>query len=133
MSHPVTMTVAEFGSRFDADLAVAKLKSAGIAAMTRNDPAASIAPHLVTDRVFSIVVTADTAEEARRVLDQPDTIGRAGTPTADELDAQFYVQGFRYRPPWIRRTTLLLLIAFAGPVALTAAILFFSSLARAMP
>ena len=120
-----TKIIAEYGDRFDADVAVAKLSGHGIIASTRSDPAASIAPHLVTDRVFRVVVHADAAEDALELL--------GSDPTAEHLDAQFYVRGFAHRPAWVRSITVVLLIAVAGPVVATLLILAFGLLAYFMP
>ncbi|MCH7789569.1 MAG: hypothetical protein IH940_09020 [Acidobacteria bacterium] len=120
-----TTIIAEYGSRFDADLAVAKLSGHDIIAATWSDPAASIAPHHVTDRVFRVVVHADAAEDARALLESD--------PAATDLDEQFYFQGFAQRPVWVRNTTLIVLAAVAGPVLVTVTILAFGLLAHFMP
>jgi hypothetical protein len=120
-----TIVIEEYGSKFDADVAVAKLSGHGIVAATWSDPAATIAPHLMTDRVFRVVVHTDAAEDAHAVL--------GSDPISTDLDSQFYLHGFAQRPAWIRRTTLVVLAAVAGPVLVTVWILAFGILAYYMP
>lgn len=108
---PGRSIVAEYGSRFDADLGRARLAEAGLEAVVMGDPAHQVAPHHVTERVFQLVVMDEVAAHARRVLDgdvPPD-------PEGDALDAAYHQRRFTDRPVWIRRTTVLLLITFAGP------------------
>lgn len=61
--------VAEFGSAFEVDAAIALLGSHGIEATSSHDPALrSPAPWFASDRVFELVVRAEEAEEASAVL-----------------------------------------------------------------
>ena len=53
---PGRSIVAEYGSRFDADLGRARLAEAGLESVVMGDPAHHIAPHHMTDRVFQLVV-----------------------------------------------------------------------------
>lgn len=69
------VAIAEGASRFEADAAVARLAANGIEAMVLADPAAGIAPHLVTDRRFPVVVRIAIADDAQQVL------ARSGFPT----------------------------------------------------
>ncbi|MEM7141451.1 MAG: hypothetical protein AAF548_10510 [Actinomycetota bacterium] len=109
---PGRSIVAEFGTRFDADVAKARLAEAGLESVVMGDPAHSIAPHHMTDRVFQLVVVDEVAEHAKSILtdDLPDDV------EADELDAQFHQRRFADRPLWVRRTTILLMITFIGPI-----------------
>ena len=113
---PGRSIVAEFGTRFDADLARARLAEAGLESVVVGDPAHAVAPHHVTERVFQLVVVDEVAEHARSVLTDDLPVDAE----ADALDAAFHQRRFADRPVWVRRTTILLLITFAGPVALAA-------------
>ena len=118
---PGRSIVAEYGSRFDADLAKARLGDAGLESTVLGDPAHSIAPHLVTERVFQLVVRDEIADHARSVLtdDLPaDTEG-------DALDAAFHQRRFTDRPTWIRWMTWAVMVAFVGPVAIAALMQLF--------
>ena len=108
--------MAEFGSRFDADLARARLWEAGLEAAVLGDPAHGVAPHHVTERVFSLVVRDEVVEHAREVLggDVPPNA------EAEALDRQFHQRRFADRPPWVRWMTWALIAAFVGPVAIAA-------------
>lgn len=116
---PGRATAAEFGTKFDADLAAAYLEDHGIEARVLSDPAALIAPHLVTDRGFRVVVREEILDEAQEILasDHPAEV--------DELDAAFHMRPFRDRPAWIRRTTAITFIAVAGPAILVALVLLW--------
>lgn len=113
---PGRSIVAEYGSRFDADLGRARLAEAGLESVVMGDPAHHVAPHHMTDRVFQLVVMDEIVDHARSIL----TDDRPADTEADELDAAFHQRRFADRPLWIRRTTVLLLITFIGPVALAA-------------
>lgn len=113
--------VAEYGNRFDADVGHARLTEAGLESVILGDPAHSVAPHLVTERGFQLVVRNEIADHARSVL----TDDLPADTEAAALDAAFYQRRFADRPAWIRRTTWTLGIAVIGPTALAAAILFF--------
>ncbi|MEZ5165274.1 MAG: hypothetical protein R2695_01835 [Acidimicrobiales bacterium] len=111
---PGRVVIAEYGDRFAADLAVAVLGDAGLDASVLADPAHSVAPHLVTEPGFRLVVPEDVAEHARSVLDdacRPDA-------EADDLDVGYYLHRFSDRPRWIRWATLSLLAAIVVPVAM---------------
>lgn len=62
------VAITECASRFEADAAVARLAAAGIDAMVLGDPASSVAPHLVTERGFSVLVRIAIADDAQQVL-----------------------------------------------------------------
>lgn len=124
-----TAPVAEYGTRFEADVAVARLADHGIASIVRADPAHSVAPHLVTARGFRVEVLVNELDTAREVLglDAPPD------PEAEALDRDFYRVTFAQRPRWIRWLTVLVIVALAGPVALTAVVLVVSILAHLAP
>lgn len=74
------VAVAEFGSKFEADAAVAQLQQAGIDATPSYDPALnSVASYMASDRVVEVVVRDEDAAAALSVL-------RAG---GDELPPEF--------------------------------------------
>lgn len=110
---PGRSVVAEYGSRFDADLAVARLREAGLESSVLGDPAHSIAPHHVTERVFRLVVRDEIVDHARDVLDDPRVDAES-----EALDAAFHQRRFSDRPSWVRWTTVALLVVFVGPIAI---------------
>jgi hypothetical protein len=118
---PGRSVVAEYGSRFDADVGHARLTEAGLESVILGDPAHSIAPHHVTERGFQLVVRDEIADHARSVL----TDDLPADDQAAELDAAFYQTRFADRPPWVRWATWAVGLAFIGPVAVTALIVFF--------
>lgn len=124
MSQPLpgNATAGEFGSKFDADLAAAVLDDHGIEAKVVNDPAAMVAPHLVTDRVFRVVVREEVLDVAQGILHE------TSSSEVDELDAAFYHRRFGDRPLWIRRTTLIVLAATAGPAFAVLLVLIWKAL-----
>lgn len=124
-----TATVAEYGTRFEADVASALLTDQGIPSMVRADPAHAVAPHLVTDRLFRVEVLVDDLDAARGALglDVPRDV------EAEQLDAQFFRIPFEHRPRWVRWLTVLVIVAIAGPIVLTAAVLLVSILSAAAP
>ena len=106
--------VAEYGSRWDADLAAALLTEAGIEATVLGDPASTVAPHHVTERWFTVCVRREVAAEAGEVL---------SSPGFDHLDAEFHHRRFRDRPRWIRFLTVLLVVAVPVPILITVVLL----------
>lgn len=124
---PGRSVVAEYDSRFDADLGVARLAEAGLESVVLGDPAHAVAPHLVTHHGFRLVVREEVADHARRVL----TDDRPPDLEALSLDAAFYQRRFVDRPRWIRRTTVTLAVAVLAPVLLTLAVLLVT-LTRAL-
>jgi hypothetical protein len=65
--------VAEFGSKFEADAAVALLQSAGIPAVPSYDPAMnSVAPYFASDRTFEVLVRYYDSNRATEVLADSD-------------------------------------------------------------
>jgi hypothetical protein len=120
--------VAEYGSRFEADVAIACLTDHGIESIVRADPAHSVAPHLVTMRGFRVEVHADDLEMARSALglDDPD-------PEADRLDREFFFIPFAQRPRWIRWLAVTGIVAVAAPAVLAATLLAIVLLARLAP
>lgn len=116
---PGRSVVAEYGSRFDADIGHARLAEAGLESVVIGDPAHSVAPHLVTEPMFHLVVLDEMIDHARSIL----TDDLPPDDEAEELDAAFYQRRFADRPPWVRHTTWAVGLAVIGPFAVTTAIL----------
>ncbi len=128
---PGMVPVAEYGSRFDADLAAARLTEYGIESAVVGDPAALVAPHHVTDPGFTVVVLAETVDDAREVLGFQPSDQRL-TPS-DELDDAYHHRRFADRPRWVRIMTWMLLLAVPIPMALAAFGLLVVTVARLFP
>jgi hypothetical protein len=63
------VAVGEYGSRYEADAAVARLRSGGIDATASNDPAlTSVVDFMASDRTVEVLVRQADAEQARAVL-----------------------------------------------------------------
>lgn len=107
---PGMVTVAEFGSRFDADLASARLHDSGIENTVLGDPAASIAPHHVTERWFTVCVRAEVADLALEALTHDHDVLVTPAPAGHR---------FRDRPWWIRALTWALILAIPVPLLLS--------------
>jgi hypothetical protein len=121
--------VAEYGNRFEADVAAACLHDHGIACFVRFDPAHSVAPHLVTMPGFRLVTPVSSADDARVALglDAPPDL------EAEMLDRAFYRVPFRWRPRWVRWLGIAAIVAVAAPVAITAIVLVVTVLLRLAP
>ncbi len=104
--------IAEYASRWEANVAAARLQEAGYEATVLVDPATDVAPHHVTNRPAVLVVRAEAAEPAAELLGlkRPDA-------EAERLDAAFHHRRFADRPAWVRYATWILIIAIPGPVA----------------
>ena len=71
MSTPQWIPVADFASAFEADIAVARLESAGILAVSRgNDIVGVFGPGFAgsSARGVSVLVPSDAADAAREIL-----------------------------------------------------------------
>ncbi len=87
------MSIAgEFNSKFDADLAVAMLTDAGFEAMVMADPAHSVAPHLVTEHGFKVIVRQEVVKDARVLLEQTNNA------EVEALDTAFFHRRLIDRP-----------------------------------
>ena len=76
MSSPRWVPVATFAAAFDADLAVARLESAGILAVARgNDITGIFGPGFggATARGVDVLVVSDALDAAREILGTPAT------------------------------------------------------------
>jgi hypothetical protein len=72
MTSPRWVSVATFAAAFDADLAVARLESAGILAVSRgNDITGIFGPGFggATARGVDVLVVSDAVDAAREILD----------------------------------------------------------------
>jgi hypothetical protein len=113
--------IAEYGTRFDADVGRARLTEAGLESVVLGDPAHSVAPHHVTERGFQLVVRDEIADHARSVL----TDDLPNDTEAAALDAAFFQRRFADRPTWVRWSTWAVGLAIIGPTAFAATILVF--------
>ena len=117
--------IAEYPTRWEANVALARLSEAGYEGAVLVDPATDIAPHHVTDRVAVLVVRAEAAESAAELL------GLERTDTeAERLDAAFHRQRFADRPAWVRYVTWTLMIAIPGPFAISGLWLLWDAAAK---
>jgi hypothetical protein len=126
---PAAEIVAEYGTRFEADVAVACLTDHGIEALVRADPAHSVAPHLVTMPGFRVEVHRDDIEMARAALglDVPRDV------EAERLDREFFHIPFEHRPRWIRWLAVTGIVAIVAPAAICAVALVVIGLTRLAP
>lgn len=120
--------IAEYASRWEADVAAARLREAGYEATVLVDPATDVAPHHVTDRLAVLVVRAEAADVAAGLLglERPDT-------EAERLDAAFHQRRFADRPAWVRYITWTLVIAIPGPFAVVGLWLLWTLLQSLFP
>ena len=123
------VVVAEYGSRFEADVAVACLNDNGIEGILRADPAHAIAPHLVTMPGFRVAVHRDDVDMALVALG----VDESRDPQADELDRDYLRVPFAQRPRWLRWLAIAAIAGTVGPLAITAIVLFVSVLLRLAP
>jgi len=109
--------VAAFPRRFDADLAIAQLESAGIEAVVLSDTNPGTGDASLGASGFRIAVRHEIADDALTVLAGD---GRATSPSADGLDVGSGPRRFGDRPAWIRWATIAALAAMAGPPLIAA-------------
>ncbi len=120
--------IATYATRWEANVAHARLANAGFEAAVLVDPATDVAPHHVTERRAVLVVRAEAVTAASGVLgvDHPDL-------QAEALDAVFYRKRFRDRPAWVRYSTWILVIAIPGPIAVVGLWLVWELLSGLFP
>lgn len=94
--------VATFGSTFEADLAAAALRSAGIQARVVTDTAGGQEPQLAILGRVRILVAAGDEEDARALLD---------LPAADELPP---IAPAGERRPWAREIAFWLVVVIVA-------------------
>jgi hypothetical protein len=123
------VVVAEYGSRFEADVALACLTDNGIEGVLRADPAHAVAPHLVTMPGYRVAVHRDDVELALVALGADEPLD----PQVDELDRDYLRVPFAHRPRWMRWLTFAALAGVAGPLAITAVALAVTVLLRLAP
>jgi hypothetical protein len=123
------VVVAEYVTRFEADVSVACLADQGIEALVRADPAHAVAPNLVTMPGFRVEVHRDDFELARAALglDQPRDL------EAERLDREFFHISFSERPRWVRWLAVMGIVSVAGPAALVATLLVILTLTQLAP
>ena len=104
------VAIAEYPSRWEADVAAARLREEGYESAVLVDPATEVAPHHITHRLAVLAVRAEVADVAAEVLGlaRPD-------PEAERLDAAFHQRRFADRPAWVRYLTWIVFIAIPGP------------------
>lgn len=117
---PGMIPVAEFPSRWEAQVAIARLEQAGIEATMIGDPADQVAPHHVTERMVTVVVREEMVDDAVDVL----TVDGADDWT-EEMDSAFHERPFAERPKWIRYATWALILAIPTPLVITATYLLY--------
>ncbi len=120
--------IAEYASRWEANVAAARLKEAGYEAAVIVDPATDVAPHHVTERLAVLVVRTEVADPAAEVLG----LERADIE-AEYLDAAFHQRRFADRPAWVRYLTWALIIAIPGPIAIAGLLLLWTLLGSMFP
>ena len=120
--------IAEYSTRWEANVALARLKEAGYEAAVIVDPATDVAPHHVTERLAVLVVRTEVADPAAEVLG----LERADIE-AEYLDAAFHQRRFADRPAWVRYLTWALIIAIPGPIAIAGLLLLWTLLSSMFP
>lgn len=125
---PGMVPIAEYPSRWEANVAAARLKEAGYEAAVLVDPATEVAPHHVTNRLAVLVVRTEVADPAAELLG----LERADAE-AERLDATFHQRRFADRPAWVRYLTWALIIAIPGPIAISGLVLAWTVLSSLFP
>ena len=125
---PGMVPIAEYPSRWEANVAAARLKEAGYESAVLVDPATEVAPHHVTDRLAVLVVRNEVAGPAADLLglEQPDF-------EVERLDAAYHQKRFADRPAWVRYLTWTLVIAIPGPLAIAGLLLVWTVLRSLFP
>lgn len=121
--------VGEFDSKFDADLAVAMLTDAGLEGVVMADPAHSVAPHLVTDHGFRVVVREEVAEDARELLEH----GTERNEEIQALEASYHRRRLADRPAWIRMSAWTVFWAVPGTFLVAGALFAYALLRGLFP
>jgi hypothetical protein len=75
--HGPIVELTRFSSRFEADVVIAKLRSAGIAVTMHAADADGWYPHLGFVEGYHVMVTAQDLEEARQMVTLPHRVGPA--------------------------------------------------------
>ena len=125
---PGMVPIAEYATRWEANVAAARLNEAGYEAAVLVDPATEVAPHHVTNRLAVLVVRTEVADPAAELLG----LERADVE-AEQLDAAFHQRRFADRPAWVRYLTWALIIAIPGPIAIAGLVLLWTVLSSMFP
>lgn len=110
--------VGVFNRRFDADLAIAKLKSAGIRGVVVADTNPETGNASLAADGFRVAVRREVESDAIDVLAAEDP-GAAAQSEIDELDALYHRRRFSDRSKWIRYATWAVLLGVVGPILVT--------------
>ena len=102
--------VGEYNRRFDADLAVAMLDSAGIEAVIVSDTNPETGNASLSAGGYQVVVRDEIREDATELL------------AAEHFDDEEHDRHFTDRPTFVRWGTYAVLAAMAGPVVVMAII-----------
>ena len=125
---PGISVIASYASRWQADVAAARLRDVGYGAAVLVDPAVGVAPHHGAERMAIVVVREETAESARDLLEDTEH-----DDELERIEAAFHTHRFADRPTWVRYATWSLLVSIPEPLALTAAWLLWSALRSLFP
>ena len=112
---PDMRVVGVFNRRFDADLAVARLDSAGIEAVILSDTNPETGSVSLGSKGFRVAVHQEIADDASTVLHGENPAVQA---EIDELDMLFHQRRFQDRSTLVRWGTIAVLAAMAGPLVL---------------
>lgn len=125
---PGMVPLAEYPSRWEAEVAAARLREAGYEATVLVDPASEVLPHHITYRLATVVVRAEMADLAAEALglQRPDV-------EAERLDAAYHHRRFADRPAWIRYLTWILILAVPVPIAISGVVLLWTILGGIFP
>jgi hypothetical protein len=88
--------LANFGSRFEADVALAELEQNGIQAHSKYGDAGGWMPHVALLDGFRVFVFEEDLDAARALLQLEDRLAEEGTPaelTDEELEAEALAAG----------------------------------------
>lgn len=122
--------IAEYDSRWEADVAAARLQEAGYEAKVFVGSDTTIAfPHTTGDSAI-LVVPRHMAETAADLL---SLICSEADPEGEYLDSLYHHRRFVDRPSWVRFTTWMLMIAIPGPLAVVAIWLLWEALRGIFP
>jgi len=116
---PGMRVVGEYNRRFDADLAVAMLESAGIESVIVGDTNPETGNASLSAGGFKVAVREEVGEDAVTVLASDESVARA---EIDALDAAYHRRRFGDRPSLVRYGTYAVLAAMAGPIVIAAII-----------
>ena len=119
--------IAEYPSRWEAEVAAARLREAGYEAAVLAE-AWEANSQDTSYCLAAVVVRAEVADLAAGVLglERPDI-------EAEHLDAAFYQRRFADRPAWVRHLTWIVFIAIPGPLIVVGLVLLWTVLQGIFP